>query len=480
MNENINILVLKSFFIDKDIWLDDLFLLGEDYSIIAKKLLQINLDSGKVPSEGLFLKNLDKIDFKDIPDTEKIQFKSKVRTIFKVLIEMPETLNYERAELLELLREEYLSKNIQEVLPRMTKDLLNRDFVKVKGHLVQIENYLDKSNQDYIFEDNEGLFLETDNKLNFKYTGFDRNFPFSETPEGSLGLLIARSKQGKTSLMINSICNTFLEGNNIVIYSYEIPKVSIINRMLSYISEVGLQEINTDIYSVSDNEDRVKIARYVLAKEVTFKEAKKVYLEKGYEGLEELPTRQNKIIIRASITKSELELMKSKNMKPKKLPSDVEILQDIVSLNKVMKLDWVYIDYISLIPFVDSKNSRETNIANFSRNLKQVLLETSSCCLLLAQAKSKEAFFEPLYSQAIMLDSDFALSIFPTKSQQEENKTMIHLTLARHTTGFISFECEKHLEVQRFNYTGNSVDFEDFLEQIKQDNKGSAKQNHSN
>ena len=245
--------------------------------------------------------------------------------------------------------------------------------------------------------------------------------------------------------------------------------------MLSYISDVPLQEINEGIYSVSDSSLRVLVARYVLSKNIDFKTASRIMLEKGEEGLKDLPTRENKLIIKASLTKDELEKYKAKNKRPPNLPSDMEILKDVRDYNKVGKLDFIYIDYISLIPFVDSKNSREQNIANFSKALKLSLLETSTIGVVLSQSKSAQEFYMPLYSQSLVLDADAVISVQPTREQNENGLTTIHLYVARHTEGYMSYECEKHLEVQKFIPTGNSVGLEEFLEKYNKENKGKDK-----
>jgi hypothetical protein len=68
-----------------------------------------------------------------------------------------------------------------------------------------------------------------------------------------------------------------------------------------------------------------------------------------------------------------------------------------------------------------------------------------------------------------------ALSITPTRQLSEEGLTAISLTWARHTEGFTSYIAEPHLEVQDFTLTGDTIDFDDILDQIKKENKPSNK-----
>src|SRR5574344_1394951 len=374
MNDNINLLVLKSFFDKGTVWLDEIELLQEDYAILTRKLLGIEIENGKLPSLSLTLKNVDKLNFKV---EDEIAYKKKLKAILISLDNVETDLNED--ELMELLREDFLARNMQEEIPILTQFVIDKNFEKAKNSIFKLEGYLsDGLAKDMAFEDNEELFLQTDSVLNFKNIGFPKELPFYKLPEGAMLLITSRSKTGKTSLLIGSLTENFINGGNIYLASYEIPRVSVINRMLSYISDVPLQEINEGIYSVSDSSLRVLVARYVLSKNVDFKTASRIMLEKGEEGLRALPTRENKLIIRASMTKDELEKYKAKNKRPPNLPSDMEILKDVRDYNKVGKLDFIYIDYISLIPFVDSKNSREQNIANFSKALKLSLLETST------------------------------------------------------------------------------------------------------
>lgn len=468
---NINLLVLKSFFDKGSVWLDEIELLQDDYSILTRKLLSIEIENGKLPSLSLTLKNIDKLNFNI---EEEIAYKKKAKAILISVDNIETDLNEE--ELLELLREDYLARNLQAELPTLTQYIIDKNFEKAKNSIFKLEQTLESGMaKDMTFENNEELFLDTDSVLNFKNIGFPKELSFSRLPEGSMLLITSRSKTGKTSLLVGSITENFINGNNIYLASYEIPRVSVINRMLSYISDVPLQEINEGVYSVSDSSLRVLVARYVLSKNVDFKTASRIFLEKGEEGLKELPTRENKLIIKASLTKDELERYKAKNKRPPNLPSDTEILKDVRAYNKVGKLDFIYIDYISLIPFVDSKNSREQNIANFSKALKLSLLETSTIGIVLSQSKSSQEFYMPLYSQAITLDCDASISIQPTKEQNENGLTTIHLYVARHTEGYISYECEKHLDVQKFIPTGNSIGLEDFLEKYNKENKGKDK-----
>ena len=471
MNDNINLLVLKSFFDKGSVWLDEIELLQEDYAIFTRKFLSIEIENGKLPSLSLTLKNVDKLNFKV---EDEIAYKKKLKAILISLSNIETDLNEE--ELMELLREDFLARNLQEEIPILTQYVIDKNFEKAKNSIFKLENYLsDGLAKDMSFEDNEELFLHTDSVLNFKNIGFPKELPFHKLPEGAMLLITSRSKTGKTSLLVGSLTENFIKGNNCYIASYEIPRVSLINRMLSYISDVPLQEINEGIYSVSDSSLRVLVARYVLSKNVDFKTASRVMLEKGEEGLKALPTRENKLIIKASVTKDELEKYKAKNKRPPNLPSDVEILKDVRDYNKVGKLDFIYIDYISLIPFIDSKNSREQNIANFSKALKLSLLETSTIGIVLSQSKSAQEFYVPLFSQSLQLDADAVISVQPTKEQNENGLTTIHLSLARHTEGMQSYECEKNLAVQKFIPTGNSIDMEDFLEKYNKENKGKDK-----
>lgn len=477
MNDNnINLLVLRSFFDLNNVWLEDIELLGSDYAMLTRKLLSIEMNNGKLPSLALIMKNVEKLNFN--LGEEEIPYKKKVKSILASLVDISVDINNE--ELLELLRENYLTNEMFEEVPRLTKNLTDKNFEKVRLSLNKLDNILQNGmNKAIEFEDNNSLFLENEETINFKYTGYFDDLPYARVPEGSLCLLIARSKQGKTSLLIQSLINNYLKGENVYLISYEIPKVSIINRALSYIASVPLSEINDNQYSVSDNSVRVKIARYVLARQITFKEALKVYLQEGYEGLEKIPVRENKLIIRASITKGELEKLKSQNKKFNGLPTDIDILKEIKDINKHTKLDWVYIDYLSLIPFVDSKNSREHNISSFSRNLKQTLMETSTCGFVLAQAKSKAEFAEPLYSQGILLDSDLCVSIMGTAEQLAEGMTTIHITLSRHSEGFKSFQAERRLDIQTFTLTGDSMEYDDFYEKYSKSIKDTKKDKNS-
>jgi len=476
-NTNINIEVLNSFFAYKDFWLDELEYLEGNYQSLARKLLKVFMEKEKMPSKAIVLKNIDKMTFNDIPKENKI-IQKNLKACMNTIIEMendPNKLPYTKEEMVELLKEETISNKLFDILPTLSEDAMNKDFSKVKDKINKIDNILEMgADTDLNEDDDKDSFENEDDSIIFKSTGLWEGTNLEKVPEGSLILLSSRSKTGKTSLLIKSLTENYLNGNDCMVYSYEIPKQSLRNRMLSYVSKVPLGEINEKNFS-QGNADRVKLARYVISRDISMEDAMTLVLEKGWEALKELPKRKNRLILRASNTKQDIEELRKQNKRPKFLPTDKEILQEIRRYNKVKALDYVYIDYVSLIPFEDTKASREGNISTFSRNLKQTLLETSVCCMLLSQSKSKTEPHQPLYAQSPILDCDMALSITPYKEIVDNGLTAISLTWFRHGVGFISYIAEPHLETQDFTLTGDTVDFDDVLEAIRKENKPTNK-----
>ena len=173
MNDNINLLVLKSFFDKGSVWLDEIELLQEDYAIFTRKLLSIEIENGKLPSLSLTLKNVDKLNFKV---EDEIAYKKRLKAILISLDNIETDLNEE--ELMELLREDFLARNLQEEIPILTQFVIDKNFEKAKNSIFKLENYLsDGLAKDMSFEDNEELFLHTDSVLNFKNIGFPKELP---------------------------------------------------------------------------------------------------------------------------------------------------------------------------------------------------------------------------------------------------------------------------------------------------------------
>lgn len=477
MDKNINLEILNSFFAYKDFWLDDLEFMEGNYQTLARKLLKVFVEKETIPSKALVLKNLDKMNFDKNPDEDN-KVRKHIKGMLHTLMDMeddPKQLSFTQEEMVELLKEEYLSSKMYDYVPELSQAVQEKEFNKVKECINKIDNVLEMGSDTSLNEDDDkDSFENEEDDIIFKETGLWKNTNMEKVPEGSLILVSSRSKTGKTSLLIKSLTENFLNGKDCVVYSYEIPKQSLRNRMLSYVSNVPLGEINEKNFS-QGNADRVKLARYVISRDISVQDAMALVLEKGWEALKELPKRKNRLILRASNTKQDIEELRKQNKRPKFLPTDREILQEVRRYNKVKALDFVYIDYVSLIPFEDTKASREGNISTFTRNLKQTLLETSVCCMLLSQSKSKAEPHVSLYSQSMILDCDMALSITPTRQLSEEGLTAISLTWARHTEGFTSYIAEPHLEVQDFTLTGDTIDFDDILDQIKKENKPSNK-----
>lgn len=461
---NINLIVLKSLFTFKEFWLEDIEYLKEDYQILARKLLAYFMNKDAIPTEQFVLQNVTK--FSDEKDVQK-----KLKNIMLAIMEADEiTLTQE--ELQELLEEDYKDRQIQPLLLKAGEALKEKDFDKVKTELNKVDSVLEVGDSDLIYDDDKEFFEREDSSIVFKSTGLWKDTLLSKVPEGSMVLISSRSKTGKTSLVIKSATENFLSGKDVYIVSYEVQRASLKNRMLSYISQVPLQEINEGVYSASDNRDRVALARYCVTRDTDFNSAKKVYLEKGWEGVKALPKRTNRLIIRASYTKEDIDELRKQGKKPRPMPNDVALLKELKLLNKNKTLDYMYIDYVSLIPFADSKASREINISTFSRNFKEALLETSTIGFLLAQSKSKAEPHMPLYSQSAILDCDMALSITPTKDMIAEGLTAVSLTFARHSEGFKSYIAQPRLEVQDFELMEDEVmEFEDLLDIVKKENK---------
>jgi hypothetical protein len=128
MNDNINLLVLKSFFDKGTVWLDEIELLLEDYAIFTRKLLNIEIENGKIPSLSLTLKNVDKLNFKV---EDEIAYKKKLKAILISLDNIVTDLNED--ELMELLREDFLARNMQEEIPILTQFVIDKNFEKAKN-----------------------------------------------------------------------------------------------------------------------------------------------------------------------------------------------------------------------------------------------------------------------------------------------------------------------------------------------------------
>lgn len=234
-------------------------------------------------------------------------------------------------------------------------------------------------------------------------TGFlDLDEKLSGLQKSDLVLLAARPSMGKTALGLNIALNSALKGGaNVAVFSLEMSKEQLVQRMLSSLAHVDLQKI---ISGKLDEEEWVKIIKAM-----------------G-------PLSQTKIFIDDTAGISLME-MKAKCRK----------------LKIEKGLDLIVIDYLQLMQADSMKESRQQEISAISRGLKALAKEIECPVIALSQlsrAPELRSDHRPILSDlresgAIEQDADVVMFLYRDEyyNKDTDKKNIGELILAKHRNG---------------------------------------------
>lgn len=211
-------------------------------------------------------------------------------------------------------------------------------------------------------------------------------------------LLAARPSVGKTALAVNIALNAARSDNRVAIFSLEMSKAQLAQRMLSSLSLINLKNlISGDI----DEWEDIFQASSIIAE-------KSIYIDDT-----------------AGISITELR------SKCRRLKADGG-------------LDFIMIDYLQLMTSEGRNENRQQEISTISRNLKALAKELDVPILALSQLSrdSEKSGRKPRLSDlresgAIEQDADVVILLFREDYQNEEAevKNQIELIIAKHRNG---------------------------------------------
>jgi replicative DNA helicase len=234
-------------------------------------------------------------------------------------------------------------------------------------------------------------------------TGFvDIDNKMSGMQKSDLILLAARPSMGKTSLGINIALNSALKANaSIAVFSLEMSKEQLVQRMLSSTAHVNLQKV------IGGNLDENEWAEVIRAMGP---------LSKAKIFLDDTP----------GITVME---MKAKCRK-------LKIEQD---------LDLIVVDYLQLMQSDSNHENRQQEISSISRGLKALAKEMECPVLALSQlsrAPEVRSDHRPILSDlresgAIEQDADVVLFLYRDEvyNQDTDKKNIAEVIIAKHRNG---------------------------------------------
>ena len=270
------------------------------------------------------------------------------------------------------------------------------DFDRNEG-LVQLKETL-KETYEYIAQ-----MADNDSEITGVTTGFvDLNRQLSGLQNSDFILLAARPSVGKTALGIHMGLNAALAGKKVAVFSLEMSRRQIMQRILSILSRVELQDI------ISGN----------------IQEQDWALLLKTNKQIDNLDMFLDDT---ASISITELRA-KAKRMKIEK------------------GIDLIVIDYLQLMTADMGRNeNRQQEISNISRGLKALAKELNIPILALSQLSRKleeRSNKRPMLSDlresgAIEQDADVVMMLYREDYYEEdaEEQNIIEVNVAKHRNG---------------------------------------------
>lgn len=262
----------------------------------------------------------DYIDF--LSSCRKVKEISKKQNLLQVNRELENILkNSEgfKTEELERLYQKTLERNIEEEVEE------KEDIIDVLDDIIERKKKYEEGKP----------FIEIDtgySSLNQFTNGFHR---------GELIILAARPGMGKTALMLNMVIRQIKNGEKVMIFSLEMSKKSLVERMIAMLSGVSLQKIRRG--NLLDKELNIIVAAFD-------------YLNENRDKL--------MIIDKSNMTINDIkiEIRKQKG-----------------------NIDIVYVDYLQLINSASEYNNKNVEVGEVSRTAKVMSRELDMAVVMLAQ-----------------------------------------------------------------------------------------------
>lgn len=374
----------------------------------------------------------------------------------------------------QLFLEEYKSDKLRDLIKRSSQAVVEDNIglvEKLSREIAEISSLQIGSNN-FLKDDDKAQFSKEAKKLNKISSGLLQGggLPIENTVLGSNVIYAAASGIGKSIIGLTTALNCFLQGQNVLLISYEISKAQIIIRMRSLLTGVSLDEVSNNSYLTEEAKVLVLCSGYVMTKEISLNKAVEAYNKFGEEYLKELPDRANSIKILAATDLEDLEQARLEGRALDSLPNDEEILEILETHGE--HLDSVIYDYISEIPYKNSYNSREISITEFTRKLKLLALEKGFNNYILSQVVSEnEAYgmFQTKYALSLINVADTALFMVSTKEMKKMGLVALCARKARHFKTGQCWICEIDYTTGQLVYTGETCTLAEIQDELKKD-----------
>ena len=417
----------------------------EDYKVICDKSLAYKNKNKSLPSVNFLLEYVNKLsdDKEQVDRVEDLlyvasKYKPELNTIYEVN---------------ELLLENFKKENIRDYTKALAKNLTEGNEGKVQYYADKISeiNKLQLNGEDFRANDIKSDLDKGSLKVELIDSGFlpTAHESVSKIARGSLISLIADTGFGKSLLSLNACVNQYLNGNNVVYLSYELPKPVVLARIISFISSVPIKEVMSEEYTMDESELRIKSAKAVLEYEIDFEKAFNRILKK--KTFEDCKRRDNylKVVAIQSSGQHEVDDLE--------LPDNEGILS---LLDEYTDLDFFHIDLISEVQFRKSVGNYESDLSGFARELKAKALKHSSVIIIISQpsGSSPQQIRFPKYAKSLRSSSDSNLIISSTPEMLQDNIAVLLCEKCRHSRNGLAIPMERHFETMGFRHMNEEQD----------------------
>lgn len=467
MNNNINLLVLKSFFDFKSVWLSEIEFLKNDYALLASKINQYIKMKNEFPSKAIIKNSIPKFVSGDSVEDEGIR--KRLRSIMTAIIENDSEMEYTKSELYDLLIEDNISDKAMTLIQQQGEALLKKDFDKIQRLSDQLLK-ITKTGSNIVLKDSVDSIIKIKTKDSKISTGFDFGLGtgLEVAPKGSVINIIAGTGFGKSHLALQSMIVNFLyHDKNVCNFNYELSRPEIALRIKSFISRVPVEEIENESYSVSDNAFRVKAVEYVLKRKIDINKATEILVSKKLEDFEKYPLRKNKMIIICAEGEVEYSEGYDGDFEEDELPNDQQLLSYVEKHGN--ELDCVYIDLITELTFKHPTSSEAGDIKNFVKEFKRLCKKFSIMGFVLNQVQDEQSSYGLLhnkYSKSLAQTSDLVIAIVSLDEMVENNETLLVIKKCRHGQPNQALICSRDFSIGRFTPTGDIIYLSEVIKKL--------------
>ncbi len=291
----------------------------------------------------------------------------------------------------------YKKNDPDQLIDEIQKNIFDISFYQDKSEIESLSNILDRT-----LINIENLYINKNSFVGLSSGFYDLDMKLSGLQKAQMVLIAARPSMGKTTFALNIAENVAIkEKKNVLIFSLEMSKEQLANKLISSITKIDMHKIQTGMLDDSD-------------------------LDKLAHGIGTLSEAKIFIDDTPNISISEMKA------KCRKLKFSTDI-------------DLIVIDYLQLMSGNSRIESRQQEVSEISRFIKALSKEIDCPVIALSQlsrAPEQRSDHRPMLSDlresgSIEQDSDIVLLLYRDEyyNKDSEYKNIAECIVAKHRNG---------------------------------------------